>query len=430
MARAYLTQVRVTDFGPYLTKIILPLDGKVKDGAIGPDTFSVYVRRLDRFGKQLMVQQFRSFDPNVPKDMVESRGFLTVTEAYPSGLEGNRLGESETVTLLIKHGPAVFLASELGQDGPFNTFINTVHTITQVKPFEDETGIVTGLVFDQKIGCSMPDLYGWINSVSHYAECPLRYGYFVPQGRGEKKPLLIWLHGAGEGGKDTTAAYAGNKVTALASKETQAFFGEGGAYVLAPQTETFWMDSGTGGIEANGKTKYGPALKACIDEFIENNPAIDRDRVYIGGDSNGGFMTVRMILDYPDFFAAAFPVCEALPDSCISDAELAGIKNLPVWFTAAKTDTLVPPAEYAEPTYKRLLSLGNQNVHFSYWDKIEDLHGLADPVDGKPYEYFGHFSWIPLFNNDCDFDYDGSKVTIGDRGVSCIEWLAYQKKGG
>ena len=53
MARAYLTQVRVTDFGPYLTKIILPLDGKVKDGAIGPDTFSVYVRRLDHFGKQL-----------------------------------------------------------------------------------------------------------------------------------------------------------------------------------------------------------------------------------------------------------------------------------------------------------------------------------------------------------------------------------------
>ena len=110
MARAYLTEVRVTDFGPYLTKIIVPLDRKVKDGAICSDTFSVYVRRLDRYGRQLMVQKFRSFDPNIPKDMIESRGFLTVTGTYPSDLEGNRLEESDTVTLLIKHGPGVFLS--------------------------------------------------------------------------------------------------------------------------------------------------------------------------------------------------------------------------------------------------------------------------------------------------------------------------------
>ena len=423
MARAYYTEVRVTDFGPYTTKIILPLDGKVQEGAIGTDTFSVYVRRLDQYGKQLMVQKFRSFDPNVPKDMVESRGFLEVTDAYPSDLYGNRLTESDIVTLVINHGPSVWLASELGQDGPFNTFIHTVQVITQVKPFKDEKDIVTGLVFDTKVGIHKPDLYGWINSRSNYADCPLRYGYFVPQGPGEKKPLLIWLHGAGEGGTDTTAAYAGNKVTALSSAEVQGFFGEGGAYVLAPQTETFWMDSGTGDIEANGKTKYGPALKACIDEFVANNPAVDTERIYIGGDSNGGFMTVRMVLDYPDFFAAAFPVCEALPDRCISDEELAKIKDLPIWFVAAKTDTLVPPAEYAEPTYQRLKALGNPDVHFSYWDKIEDLHGLADPVDGKPYEYFGHFSWIPVFNNDCDFDYDGSKVVFEGMEVSLLQWL-------
>ncbi len=429
MARAYLTEVRVTDFGPYLTKIILPLDRKVKDGAICSDTFSVYVRRLDRYGRQLMVQKFRSFDPNVPKDMIESRGFLTVTGTYPSDLEGNRLEESDTVTLLIKHGPGVFLSSELGQDGPYNYFINTVHTITQVKPFEDEKETVTGLVFDTKIKCMIPDLYGWVNSISGFEECPLRYGYFVPQGPGEKKPLVIWLHGAGEGGKDTTAAYAGNKVVALTTPEVQSFFGEGGAYVLAPQTETYWMDSGSGDIEANGKSRYVKALKACIDEFVENNPGIDPNRIYIGGDSNGGFMTVRMILDYPDFFAAAFPVCEALPDKCISDVELLKIKDLPVWFTAAKTDTLVPPAEYAEPTYKRLVALGNPDVHFSFWDKIEDLHGLADQVNGKPYEYFGHFSWIPLFNNDCDFDYNGEKVICGGKKVSCLEWLGMHRKG-
>ena len=423
MSRSYYSEVRVTDFGPYTTKLILPLDGQVKAGAVDKDTFSVYVRRLDKYGKQLLVPKNRSFDPLTATEMIESRGYLTVTDAYPSDFYGKRLKASDIVTLEILHGPGSPLASELGQDVWYNIFIHTAHTVTQVKPFEDENGPVTGLVFDRKLETRMPDLYGWINSRSSYEACPLRYGYFVPQGPGEKKPLVIWLHGAGEGGKDVTAAYAGNKVTALSSPEVQEFFGEGGAYVLAPQTETFWMDSGSGGIEANGKTIYGPALKACIDEFIENNPAVDTGRIFIGGDSNGGFMTVRMILDYPDFFAGAFPVCEALPDKCISDEELEKIKDLPIWFVAAKTDTLVPPAEYAEPTYKRLVAMGNPDVHFSYWDRIEDLHGLADPVDGKPYEYFGHFSWIPLFNNDCDFDYDGSKVVYQGAEVSLLQWL-------
>ena len=423
MGKGYFTEVRVTDFGPYVTKIILPMGAVVKKGAVDEGTFSVYVNRLDPDGNQLMVPRRMSFDPEAMKDVVESKGYLTVKEAYPSDKCGNALEEGCFVTLMIDHGPHAGMAAELASVKGYNCFIYTVHTITQLKDIPVENGALKGLVFDRKLDTYKPDLYGWINDVSSSAACPLRYGYFVPQGPGEKKPLVIWLHGAGEGGFDTTAAYAGNKVTALSSKEVQAFFGEGGAYVLAPQTETFWMDSGSGHIEANGKTLYGPALKACIDEFVCKNPSIDKDRIYIGGDSNGGFMTVRMILDYPDYFAAAFPVCEALPDKYISDEELEGIKNLPIWFTAAKTDTLVPPAEYAEPTYKRLVAAGNPDVHFSYWDKIEDLHGLSPEIEGKKYEYFGHFSWIPLFNNDCDFDYDGQPVLCEGKKISVLEWL-------
>ena len=428
MGKAYYTEVHVTDFGPYTTKIILPLDAKVKAGAVDKDTFSVYVNRLNARGDQLMVPRKMSFDPEARKDVIPSNGYLTVKDAWPSDACGNPAEESDYVTLVIKHGPTAPLAAELAYVGDFNCFIFTAHTITQVKPFEDETGVVTGLVFDRKVKEYDPDTYGWLHGVSSYEECPLAYGYFVPQGAGEKKPLVIWLHGAGEGGTDVKAAYAGNKVVALSGAEDQAFFGEGGAYVLAPQTPTFWMDSGSGHIEANGKTIYGPALKALIDEFIAKNPSIDTSRIYIGGDSNGGFMTVRMILDYPGFFAAAFPVCEALPDACISDEELETIKDLPVWFVSARTDTVVPPDKFAEPTYKRLKAAGNKDVHFSFWDKVEDLHGLAETEDGSRFEYMGHFSWIPTFNNDCDFDYDGSKVTVDGKEVSLIEWLAYHHR--
>lgn len=46
---------------------------------------------------------------------------------------------------------------------------------------------------------------------------------------------------------------------------------------------------------------------ACIEEFVElHKDQIDADRIYIGGCSNGGFMTMRMIVDYPKYFAAAY----------------------------------------------------------------------------------------------------------------------------
>ena len=58
----------------------------------------------------------------------------------------------------------------------------------------------------------------------------------------------------------------------------------------------------------------------------------------------------------------------------------------------------------------------------------EDIHeGFCD-AEGKPYEYIGHFAWIPMLNDDCRVDFDGSPVKIGDREVSLLEWLACQKE--
>ena len=41
MGKGYFTEVRVTDFGPYVTKIILPMGAVVKKGAVDEGTFSV-----------------------------------------------------------------------------------------------------------------------------------------------------------------------------------------------------------------------------------------------------------------------------------------------------------------------------------------------------------------------------------------------------
>ena len=239
--------------------------------------------------------------------------------------------------------------------------------------------------------------------------------------------MIIWLHGAGEGGQDPTVAYAGNKVTNLATEEIQKKFG--GAYLLVPQTPTFWLNDGSGQYGRSGKSMYTEALKALIDEFIEkNDAAIDRDRIYIGGDSNGGFMTMRMTVNYPDFFAGVFPVCEALYDERISDEDIEHIKNVPIWFTHAKNDPVVKPEETVVPTYERLIKAGAKNVHFTFWDKITDLHGLFVDEKGEPFEYIGHFAWIPMLNDDCKLDYDEKPVVVDGKEVTLLDWLALQHK--
>ena len=36
-------------------------------------------------------------------------------------------------------------------------------------------------------------------------------------------------------------------------------------------------------------------------------------------DSNGGFVTMNMIVHYPKYFAAAYPVCEATLNDALTD---------------------------------------------------------------------------------------------------------------
>lgn len=420
MSKGYYTYTRVTDFGPYVTKIVLPMPAPVKVACA--EGFSVYVQRMDEKGEPLLLpKSWMAVD-----DKEESRGYIPVKNAYPSDLSGEPRESGDYVALELCYGPMYQLASRISAPKGLNVFVNMRFTVTQTRPLESSEGTVTGLVFDYPLGESCPCSKGWINDASRTAE-PLNYGYYIPQTvEPGPRPLIIWLHGAGEGGVDPTVAYMGNKVVALSSEKVQKLFG--GAYVLAPQTPTFWMNDGSGEYGRTGKSMYSKALMDCIEDFVARNGNIDRDRIYIGGDSNGGFMTMRMFIDHPDYFAAAFPVCEALYDETITDSDIAGIKDKALWFTHAKNDPVVKPEETVEPTYKRLIAAGARNVHFTFWDNIKDIHEGFKDAEGSPFEYIGHFAWIPMLNDDCKLDYDGKPVTIDGEPVTLLQWLSRQKK--
>lgn len=241
------------------------------------------------------------------------------------------------------------------------------------------------------------------------------------------------------------------KVTNLIKTEVQSYFGTNGAYVLVPQTPTMWMDYNgekvyTNALEnTDGHSYYEKALMALIEQFVADHQDIDTNRIYIGGCSNGGYMTVKMVLDHPDYFAAAYPAAEAYSATWLTKERIDAIKNFPIWLTHAQNDPIVkisegevenftnfvpkldakgnfiPLDDFSNALYNRLVAVGNENVYYSLFDKVVDTSGKYLGADGKPYEYMGHWSWIYTLNNECVKTINGKETTL-------FEWLSEQTK--
>ncbi len=250
-------------------------------------------------------------------------------------------------------------------------------------------------------------------------ELSLTRAAYEPEGLsgGAKNPLIIWLHGQGEGGTDPDIVLLGNESCALAREEIQSCFTAGeqtGAYVLIPQCGTYWMDEGDGtNGKGSGVSRYTEILMDAITDYVQSHPDVDANRIYIGGCSNGGYMTMNMLIHYPDYFAAAYPICEGYSyyeyrkDSAgsydpagvvtdtvwFTDEKIQAVKDLPIWFVLCIADPVIDPKTYELPSYRALLQAGAQNCWLSLFESIEGTDSL-----GKTYG--DHAAWVKLFNNE------------------------------
>jgi predicted peptidase len=399
---SYQTVTEIEDWGAAITKIIVHVSTPIPQGSVTKDTFKVHVKRSD---------------DRLASPFLEE-GNRKVTNAYVSDAEGNPAVRGKYVVIEMEIGPTVSLGSPLNYLGR-NLWIDSEYTITQAKDIVSNSKTLSGLVVTTSDG-EIRELVDEFSTGSFtHEDTTLTYANYEPQktkGQ-EKNPLIIWLHGGGEGGTDATIPLAANKATALASEEIQAYFE--GAHVLLPQTPTRWMDGFTG--NSDGTSIYQEALMELIKDYVAEHKDVDPNRIYIGGASNGGYMTMLMIRDYPDYFAAAYPVCEGLRDWLISNEDIQALKQTPIWFVHAKNDTTLLPDQNTVPTYNRLVAAGATNVHLSLFDDVHDTSGLYKNADGTPYQYPGHWSWIYVYNND-------PVTTINGKSTTIMEWLAAQSK--
>ncbi len=451
----YKTVTEGYAWGPGISKLIIKPSVEIDPTTLSADAFNAEVNRVY---KDL---DFATF--TLAEKATDHKADRKIVNAYMSDDAGNADPHGEFITLEMEVGPNIPESSPFNYNilSGFNEYVDTTYNIslTEDSNLRAKTGEKLALESTGKAEY-VDDIQvvgdEFVNNQKYSKDgVNLTYASFEPETASDEagsNPLIIFLHGAGEGGTDTSVALYGTDTTNLATDEIQQYFGDTGAYVLVPQTPTMWMDIDGKGVTynqsvegSNGESYYTEALMGLITDYVNAHPEIDKDRIYIGGDSNGGYMTVNLVATYPDYFAAAYPICAPYDAEWITEERLENLSKTPMWFTHAKTDSIVPIIEgevtpdrmavipeldeNGQPVladantnalYSRLEEAGAE-VYYSLYDNVVDTTGYYTNADGTPYEYMGHFSWVYTLNNEPTQVIDGETVTI-------FEWLGQQSK--
>ncbi len=197
---------------------------------------------------------------------------------------------------------------------------------------------------------------------------------------GKKYPLVVFLHGAGERGNDNESQLKWGGYLFLDSVKRVKF----PAIVVFPQcpADSTWSNltrgnatDSLGGFSSHADRptrKPMQLMLSFIDTLVKNGSA-DKDRIYIGGLSLGGFGTFEALWRRPDLFSAAFPICGGgIPGQVKLYAD-----RLPIWVFHGDKDLAVPVAN--SRIMVKALTLHKARVKYTEYPGV------------------GHDSWINVF---------------------------------
>lgn len=215
----------------------------------------------------------------------------------------------------------------------------------------------------------------------------LMYRVLIPEmlKKGEKYPLVLFLHGAGERGCDNEKqlTHGGQMWLNPVNREHYP------AFVLAPQCplEGYWayMERPVSFMPAEMPVEVPlspvfKAVKELLDIYL-NRSDVDKNRVYVIGLSMGGMGTFDMAVRYPDIFTAAVPIC-----GTVNPSRLAAAKNVKFRIFHGDTDNVVTP-EGSRQAYCTLKAAG---ADVEYIEFPGCNHGSWNPA----FNYPGFMDWL------------------------------------
>lgn len=384
----YSLNAKIFDYGQNIVSIEINTKGKgknIQNKQIAKDTFKVFAKGT------------------LPKDtgiVLDEKTKSLGTFEVEREIENIYVNDKGNIVINLKYGKDVAGANTLSYvtgDVSRNVLMDLEYRVDQKKKIKDyKTGFhIQGRIVDEEAD----------KFVAAKSKSGVNYQYFKPANKddGKKHPLIIWFHGNGEGGykdyrNNVSQKLANRGAVAFAEDKAQKIFG--GAYVVAPQADDTWYNNYSKG--------YIKSVKAMIDEFASENN-VDKNRIYVFGASAGGYMSFRMMIEYPDYFAAFSTSAAALDKAATSGGvattaqDLMKIRNKPLWMVHAQND---PTISY-ENTSKRVYDV------LSKYGAI--LSSYPNVKIGET-EYNGHWSWIYILRN----------MPVNDKGEHLFEWMARQ----
>ncbi len=220
----------------------------------------------------------------------------------------------------------------------------------------------------------------------------LQYRLFRPKGydRSRQYPLVVYLHGGGGSGDDNLKQLRGGNIWATGLFSDEEVQQKHPSFVLAPQTDPAASGvSGWGGLNrpprdgwdrTRTSAKFLPepadepidVLVRLIDS-LKVQFSLDANRIYVTGQSMGGYGTWGIVTRYPNLFAAAAPICGG------GDPAAAARIKIPIWAFHGEDDKTVAvqqsrmmiealKAAGAKPLYTELPGVGHNSWETAYSD--------------------------------------------------------------
>ncbi len=205
---------------------------------------------------------------------------------------------------------------------------------------------------------------------------PYRVLYPLDYDSTQKYPVIFFLHGAGERGRDNEKQLVHGAKLFLKDDIRNKYK----AIIIFPQctTTSYWsnvlrMHDTTGKrtftfLPDGPPTTYMTLVTELVTFVLQTYP-IKKDQVYIGGLSMGGMGTFELVRRMPGIFAAAFPICGgADPSNAVQ------MKNVSWWiFHGGKDDVVIP--SHSENMVNALKKAGAKvkftlypNANHNSWD--------------------------------------------------------------
>ena len=191
---------------------------------------------------------------------------------------------------------------------------------------------------------------------------------------GNPRPLIVFLHGAGETNKEFERLkncdlwhYAKRHIPA----KDFPFI------VVSPLTP---------------KHGWEPLqVKRLIEQVVEDRSLryrIDSDRIYLTGFSMGGFGTFHTACAYPEMFAAIVPVAGG------GEPEQADkLKDVPTWAFHGDADDVVR-YEHSEKMIDAMQELGHKDA------RLTNLQGAGHGIADKVYRNSELYRWMLKYKNE------------------------------